>query len=435
MRFLDSRTDDVIRILSHRAAVRDAETERIVAATIDDVRQRGDAALLDSARRFDSPSLESVLVSESELDSAQVSAAENCALAHAGERIEAFHRQQASHILAGCSEVQGGIREWRANGEFCYGVGQRVLPLGRAGIYVPGGNAAYPSSVLMNVLPAKAAGVAQIVVTSPARRDGTLPPAVLVAMRICGIRHAVKVGGAAAIAALALGTESIPRVDKVAGPGNRWVNEAKRQLWGQVGVDGYAGPSEVCVLADEEANPAFAAADLLTQIEHASDNVAFLIILSETKRDEILAKVEHQLAGAPRESTLRQALAENSVAVVARDLAEACDVANAIAPEHLTLAAADPQAILGHIRNAGCILLGESSPESAGDYVAGPSHTLPTGGAARWQSPVNVLDFIKLQSIIDIRPSELEGLIPTIETLANLEGFPAHGFGATVRRS
>ena len=434
MRYLDCRTDDVLSLLAHRAVHRDSETERLVAETIEDVRTRGDAALLDSARRFDSPTLESVVVSDSEFDEASLTSEQERALTHAGERIEAYHRQQASHLLAGFSVTHDRSREWRANGQFAYGVGQRVRPLRRAGIYVPGGNAAYPSSVLMNVLPAKAAGVEQIVVTSPARRDGTLPPAVLVAMRICGVRKALKVGGAAAVAALALGTESVVRVDKVAGPGNRWVNEAKRQLWGQVGLDGYAGPSEVCVLADATANASFAAADLLTQIEHASDNVAFLITLSEAKRDEILAQVEVQLTGAARESTMRQALAENSVAVVARDLTEACEVANAIAPEHLTLAVTDPEAVAHHIVNAGCILLGESSPESAGDYIAGPSHTLPTGGAARWQSPVNVADFLKFQSLIHLRADELAELIPTIETLAALEGFPAHGFGASVRR-
>jgi len=420
MILFDEFSPEVARRLSHRAAVRDGETERLVAEIIDDVRHRGDAALLDSARRYDAPSLESIVVSEAEIAAAQVSADALTALQLAHDRVLDFHRQQASRALG----------DWRSDKG---SVGQRILPLSRVGIYVPGGRAAYPSSVFMNVLPARAAGVSDVLVTSPAQADGTLPDSVLVALRLAGVTRAYKVGGAAAIAALALGTESVPRVDKVAGPGNRFVNEAKRQLWGQVGVDGYAGPSEVCVIADDAASAAFAAADLLTQIEHAPDNVAFLITVSIAKRAEILAEIEAQLVGARHEDSMRVALS-HSIAVVVPDLIAAADVANTIAPEHLSVAVADPDALLPLLRNAGCVLLGEHSPESAGDYVAGPSHTLPTGGAARWQSPVNVLDFVKIQSIIQLGAEELAGLIPAIDTLATLEGFPAHARGATIRQ-
>ena len=300
---------------------------------------------------------------------------------------------------------------------------------------MPGGNAVYPSSVLMNVLPANWAGVARTFVTTPAGRDGALHPAVLVALRLADVTQAFKIGGAAAIAALALGTESVPRVDKIVGPGNRFVNEAKRQLWGQVGLDGYAGPSEVCVLADDEANDEFAAADLLTQVEHAPDNAGFLVCLSRAKLDAILAAAERQLKNAKREETMRAALRDHSLAIVARDLDEALEIVNAVAPEHLTLAVKDPEKAMEKVRNAGCILLGEHTPESAGDYCLGPSHTLPTSGAARWQSPVNVLDFLKVQSVARLSSADLQPLIPTIETLAEVEGFPAHGFGATVRKT
>jgi len=306
--------------------------------------------------------------------------------------------------------------------------------VGAAGVYVPGGNAMYPSSVLMNVTPAAVAMVPNIVLTTPARPDGTLHPAVLVAIRDSGVNTAVKAGGAAAIAALALGTESVPRVDKIVGPGNRFVNEAKRQLWGSVGVDGYAGPSEVCVLADETTNARFAAADLLTQIEHAPDNAAYLVVVGRSKLDEILAEVAAQVEVAPRGETMRRALAEQSLAVVVRDLEEGADVVNAVAPEHLSISVLNPEGVLGRIENAGCVLLGEYTPESAGDYVLGPSHTLPTGGAARWQSPVSVLEFLKVQSVVKTSAAEIRELIPTIEALAEVEGFPGHGFGASIRR-
>jgi len=308
-----------------------------------------------------------------------------------------------------------------------------MSPLSLAGVYVPGGNATYPSSVIMNAVPALVAGVPSIAVTTPARPDGTLHPAVLCALRLAGISKAFKIGGASAIAALALGTETVTRVDKVVGPGNRFVNEAKRQLWGQVGVDGYAGPSEVCVLIDDTANAAFAAADLITQVEHAPDNAGFLVALSRRKLDEVLAEVTRQVAVAPRGETISAALANESLAIVARDLSEAVDIVNAIAPEHLTLAVADPLRAMEGIRNAGCMLLGEYTPESAGDFVLGPSHTLPTSGAARFGSPVNVLDFLKVQSVTRLTRSDLLPLTPVIEAFGEMEGFPGHGFGASVR--
>ena len=451
IRILDTSADDVFAALRGRSVVRDDATEVVVKATIADVRQRGDAALLDSGRRFDAPGLASIKVTEEEIDQAHIEDALRKEIEYAAARVADFHSHQLKRLTAGLNDrgrvsidgerettihipYQDGY-EWSLSPLGDSRLGQRVVPVEKAGVYVPGGNATYVSSVLMNAIPADCAGVKHIVVATPARRDGTLHPAVLFALRV-NLLHATpfKVGGAAAIAALALGTESVPRVDKIVGPGNRFVNEAKRQLWGQVGLDGYAGPSEVCVLADDAANAEFAAADLLTQVEHAPDNAGFLVCVSRAKLDEILDAAERQLVGAQREATMRQALQENSLAVVARDLSEAIDVVNAIAPEHLTLAVAEPEKAMERVRNAGCILLGEWTPESAGDYCLGPSHTLPTSGAARWGSPVNVLDFLKVQSVARMTRESLQPLIPTIETLAAVEGFPAHGYGATVRR-
>lgn len=424
--------DAVMARLARRSTLRDERTERIVFEIIEDVRQRGDAALIESARRFDAPELTSLVVTEAELAQADLPSPQAEALRTAILRVTNFHAQQRAALTAGMEVYEDGW-SWKAEAPGSR-LGQRILPMTSAGVYVPGGNATYPSSVVMNAVPGKVAGVKDIAVTTPARSDGSLHPAVLFALREVGVSRAYKIGGAAAIAALALGTETIARVDQIVGPGNRFVNEAKRQLWGTVGLDGYAGPSEVCVLADDEANAAFAAADLLTQIEHAPDNAGFLVTLSETKQAEILAEVERQLVGAPREATMRQALAEAGLAIVARDLSEAAAFVNAIAPEHLTLAVADPDAILPAIKNAGCVLLGEYTPESAGDFCLGPSHTLPTAGAARFGSPVNVLNFWKVQSVSYLDPQGLDPLIDIIDAFGEMEGFPAHARGATIRR-
>lgn len=432
IRILEASTDDVLAILRQRTVHRDDETEAIVRRIVEDVHRHGDAALLKVARRFDAPEIDRLGVAEEEWSAvrAEIPASWREAMATTRDRVTAFYADQLDKLTSG-TRREGRSYRWRREKE---DVGQRLLPLQSVGVYVPGGGAAYPSSVFMNAIPAKVAGVEKIVVTTPARTDATLHPAVLAAAdEVVGLANVFKIGGAAAIAALAFGTETVPRVDKVVGPGNRFVNEAKRQLWGQVGLDGYAGPSEVCVVADDSANAAFAAADLLTQIEHAPDNAGFLVVLGRAKLDEVLAEAERQLRGAPREATMRAALRNESLAIVARDLDEAIDFVNAIAPEHLTLAVQDPERAMEKVRNAGCILLGEYTPESAGDFCLGPSHTLPTGGAARWQSPVNVLDFLKVQSVARLSPGELEPLVRTIETFGEMEGFPTHARGASIR--
>ena len=440
LRIVDARQEDLLKHLRRRGAARDADTERVVAEIVADVRSRGDEALLDSGRKFDSPDLRTIAVTQEELEQVSVSGKANAAIRLSAGRVREFHERQLAALTEGwvaCgSDFGWAFRDARRDqsGEFGEGtLGQRLSAVDSAGIYVPGGGAPYASSVIMNAMPAIVAGVEEIAVTSPAARDGSMAPAVLCAIRELGIRKAFKVGGAAAIAALALGTESVPRVDTIAGPGNRYVNEAKRQLWGTVGLDGYAGPSEVCVLADDGANAAWAAADLLTQIEHAPDNAAFLVVMSEATLEAILAEVERQLKGAGREATMRAALRSESLAIIAQDLEQACDIVNAIGPEHITVSVADPGRWLPKIRNAGCVLLGEFTPESAGDFCLGPSHTLPTGGAARFASPVNVLNFMKLQSVAHLSRPQLDPLVETIEAFGEMEGFPTHARGATIR--
>lgn len=436
MRIIDARHENPFDALKSRAPIHDDKVSRIVAEIVDDVRNRGDQALLDSARKFDAPGLQSIEVAAEETEAAVLTEEQLRAIEIAAERVLDFHRRQYEDLVKGDRQVEGDASEWRAGGPFDGQVGRRYVPVVTAGVYVPGGRATYPSSVIMNVLPARAACVRKIVVTTPARADGSLDPAVLVALRTVrgpeGIR-AFKIGGAAAVAAMAFGTETVPRVDKVVGPGNKFVNEAKRQLWGAVGLDGYAGPSEVCVLADKTTNAAFAAADLLTQIEHAPDNCAYLVCDDEPKLNEILQQADRQATGALREDILREALNTGSIAFLATDQAQAIDIVNAVAPEHLSVMTNDPERDIAGIENAGCIFLGPWSPEAAGDFCAGPSHTLPTAGSARFESPVNVLSFLKVQSVVRLTREELRRLAPIVEAFAQMEGFPSHGRGAAVR--
>jgi histidinol dehydrogenase len=435
MRIVHAAEFDVLSYLRRRGARIDMEVQETVAAIIADVRNRGDAAVLESARRFDCPTLTDLLVTEHEIQEAVVSQPHASAIRIAHRRIWDFHARQLESLVGTFADGIGdGWRMKATQNEGAGQIGQRFSAVSAAGVYVPGGLAAYPSSVLMNAVPAALLGISPIVVTTPASSDGTLPAPVLTALRELPGVHAVKAGGAAAIAAMAIGTETVPQVDQIVGPGNRYVNEAKRQLWGQVGLDGYAGPSEVCVAIDASTNAAFAAADLLTQVEHASDNTGFVVSTSESKLHEVLQEADKQLTGAPREAIMRSAFGGDSLAIVVRDRAEASAVVNMIAPEHLSITVSDPYAFASTVRNAGCILIGEWSAESAGDYVVGPSHTLPTARAARWQSPVSVLSFLKLQSVIQLSQEDLVALTPVIQAFGEMEGLPAHGFGASIRK-
>ncbi|MBV6458250.1 MAG: Histidinol dehydrogenase [Fimbriimonadaceae bacterium] len=407
-----------------------------VEETIRDVRERGDEAVLDHARRFDCPSLSQIAVSEGELESASIAAHLVNAIRFSSARVRKFHQHQIRWLLPDHDPLWGW--SWRVAASLDAEAGdsfegQRYLPLKVVGAYVPGGKAAYPSSVLMNAIPAQVAGVDRIVLTTPCRSDGLLHPGVLVAARELGISELFKIGGAAAIAAMTFGTESIPRVDKIVGPGNLFVNEAKRQLWGSVGLDSFAGPSEVAVLVDGTANPRWAAADLLTQIEHSDDNRAFLVAWSEDVLQAVLSAVETELVHAPRAESMRRALANHSQAILAVDKEQAIDVLNAIAPEHASVMTADAEADAVRIDHCGCVLIGDWTPQSAGDFVSGPSHTLPTSGGARFGSPVNILDFIKVQSISRLTQADLAELVPAIEAFGEMEGFPSHARGATIR--
>jgi histidinol dehydrogenase len=426
---------------------------------ITDVEKRGDEALLDSAKRFDSKELSSIHVSREELEEATVEAKLFESIRFALKRVQYFHLNQLEVILQGWwgsqlslipdilelklprkpIDVRWAISREPSRVAGFYprseklGIGQRLLSLEKVGVYVPGGRAIYPSSVIMNAGPATVAQVPFVMVATPSRRDGLLHPAVLTAIREVGVNQTVKVGGAAAIAAMALGTESVPRVDKIVGPGNQFVNEAKRQLWGRCGFDGYAGPSEVAVLVDQYSNARFAALDLLTQIEHAPNNVAFLVSTSESKLLEIKNECESLFEFAQDPAGIRTAYS-SSVSILVSDLDEAADVINEIAPEHLSISLENPQKILPRVQSAGCVLLGDGSAESAGDYLAGPSHTLPTGGAARWQSPVNIMEFLKFQSVIETNFEEISELSEHIDRLARIEGFPIHAMDATGRK-
>jgi histidinol dehydrogenase len=283
----------------------------------------------------------------------------------------------------------------------------------------------------MNAVPARVAGVQEVILCTPPQQDGTIPPSVLIAAREAGVSRVFKVGGAQAIAAMAYGTETIPAVEKIVGPGNLYVALAKRTLWGVVGVDLWAGPSEVAIIADESANPAYVAADLLTQLEHGAESVGYLFTPSRAMLQQTLIALEQQLSQRTRRATLEQSLS-HSLAVLTRSLPEAFELANAAAPEHLTLMVQNPMHWLGSVRSAGCILLGET-PQAAGDYVAGPSHTLPTGRAARFESPVSVETFIKRSSVIALSRDALRTLAPDILALAHEEGFEAHAAAVQIR--
>lgn len=441
--------EDLRQTLAIRGVATDSETALVVSQILGEIEREGEVAALRYARKFDAPDLESLPVSEKELFEAEVPEAHLGAIRHSIERVRRFHEDQLHALTFGWDKEHladdRACWSWSTparEGEQDTGTeGQRLLALDSVGVYVPGGQANYASSVIMNVVPAQVAGVEDITMCCPARSDGTLSPAVLVAARELGLRKVLKAGGAAGVGLLALGPkgeflaggEHVLPVDALVGPGNKWVNEAKRQLWGRVGLDGFAGPSEVCVIADGSAEPAFAAADWLTQVEHADDNEGYLIVDSPAMADRILAEAERQLSGAPREATMRKALSERGWLIIVSRVAEAYELANTIAPEHLTLMVRDPDEAMRAVRHAGCILIGDYTPQSAGDFVSGPSHTLPTATAARFGSPVNVMSFLKLQSVSRLSQADLKSLVPTIEAFGEMEGFPQHARGGSVR--
>lgn len=401
-------------------ATTDRITQEAVAAIVADVATRGDAAVLEYTQRFDGSSLgptewELPLTACHEA-LARIPDGVRAALERAAEQVRRYHLQQRDT----------GFREERPDGTL---LGMRVTPVDAAGLYVPGGKAAYPSSVLMNAIPAVVAGVKELVAVTP---PNGINDTVLAALAISGVTRVFKIGGAHAVAALAYGTATVPRVDKIVGPGNKWVAEAKRQVFGQVGIDMVAGPTEVLILADETAQADLIAADLIAQAEHDEDAASWLATTSRELADAIPAALEAALATAPRADVARASLMRNGLVVLVADRAALAEVANMRAAEHLEIVTRDADELAALVRHAGAIFIGDSTPEPVGDYIAGPSHVLPTGGTARYASPLGVYDFVKRTSLIRYSRAQLLADAPHVMALAEAEGL--YGHAEAVRR-
>jgi histidinol dehydrogenase len=428
----------MLRIIDRRAEARQ-ELQRISARTHDEsivhkeatvseivqtVRRQGDKALLHYTAEFDGQTLsaEHLRVTGAELDAAyqQLSKELIDAIALAAEKIEHFHRQRTP-------------KSWVSFSEPDIVLGKRYTPVDIAGLYVPGGRACYPSTVLMNAIPAKVAGVPRRVVVTPPGADKTLNPAILVAAQIAGVEEIYRIGGAQAIAALAYGTETIPKVDVITGPGNIYVTLAKKMVYGTVGIDSLAGPSEVLIIADKYAHPAHIAADLLAQAEHDPMAAAILITTDSSLAEAVQTAVSRQLQNHPRKLLTEKAIAHYGLIILVNDLDEAAALSNEFAPEHLELQIADPWALTNQIRHAGAIFLGGSTPEAVGDYLAGPNHTLPTSGAARYASALGVETFMKHSSLIEYSAAALNEFGAAIQVLAEAEGLASHGESVRLR--
>ncbi|MBE0415959.1 MAG: histidinol dehydrogenase [Dehalococcoidia bacterium] len=396
--------------------------EEAVGRVIAEVRNKGDAALLDYTKRIEGVELTSLEATKEEIREAYENVDRELisALSVAAERVRSFHQAQLNHSIKGFME--GGL-------------GQIVRPLGRVGIYVPGGTACYPSTVLMTAIPARVAGVEEIILTTPPGKGekGEIPPATLVAADIAKVDRVFKVGGAQAIAALAFGTQSVPRVDKVCGPGGLFVVLAKRMVFGAVDIDGLAGPTETVILADDSASPVLCAIDLLAQAEHDVLASAILITTSSKLAEAVNDELERQIKGLGRAKIARQSLDKRGRIIVVADMEQAIELIDLYAPEHLSLMLRDASSYMERIRNAGGIFIGESSPETLGDYVAGPSHVMPTGGSARFRSPLGVGDFLKLTSVVSLSDEDLKALGAVAATIARAEGLTAHARAVEAR--
>jgi histidinol dehydrogenase len=427
LRRLDSSApgfDAALAQLTAFDSAADVEVEAAVAAILADVRARGDPAVLEYTKRFDhvdAPSVAALAIPADELAAAfeALERPEREALATAAERIGAFHERQRAQSWT-FTEADGTQ------------LGQKITALTRVGLYVPGGKAAYPSSVLMNALPARVAGVRDIVMVVPTP-GGTRNPLVLAAAHLAGVTRAFAIGGAQAIAALAYGTATIPAVDKIVGPGNAYVAAAKRRVFGVVGIDMIAGPSEILIIADATANPDWVAMDLFAQAEHDEAARAILLSPDAALLDAVAASIARQLPEMPRKEIIGTALARHGAMLRVKSLDEACTIADRIAPEHLELAVAEPEPLLAKLHHAGAIFLGHYSSEAVGDYCAGPNHVLPTGRSARFSSPLGVYDFQKRSSVIALSRAGAQTLGRTAMTLAQGEGLAAHARSAALR--
>jgi len=409
--------------IRERGAQTSAAVDEGARAIVAAVRKRGDKALVELTEKYDGVALQprQLRVPQADIDAAaeQLEPAARAALQLAARRIAAFHAKQVE-------------KSWSYRDAEGFKLGQQITPLRRVGVYVPGGHASYPSSVLMTAIPARVAGVEEVIMLSPAGKDG-YNPAVLAAAKIAGVDAVFRIGGAQAVAAAAFGTKSVPKVDKIVGPGNAWVQAAKKLVYGDVDIDGMAGPSEVLVIADAAANPVYVAADLLAQAEHGSgDECALLLTTAASMAQRVAAEIDAQLRELPRRQAVEAVLRRRGALVVVRDLDEAIALAEEVAPEHLELQVARPEAVAKRLRNAGAIFIGPFAPAALGDYMAGPNHVLPTGGTARFFSPLGVYDFVKRTSVVSATSKGLRGLAPSIAALATLEGYEAHA--AAVRR-
>ena len=426
MRFLRRSDPDfatALRHISERGTMISDEVISSVEGILKDVRDRGDAAVCDYTLRYDRLALEpaSLEVPKSEIDKAYAEVDQDtlAALQLAADRISSFHQKQLQET-------------WFVNDGSDIQLGQMVTPLDRVGIYVPGGKAAYPSSVLMNAVPAKVAGVREVIMAVP-MPDGVMNPHVLAAARVAGVDRIFKMGGAQAIAAMAYGTKKIPKVDKITGPGNIYVATAKRLVFGVVDIDMIAGPSEILVINDGSGNPAHIAADLLSQAEHDELAASILISTDEQFALQVVSALESQLKQLSRATIARQSIENFGAVILARDLEEASEICNQIAPEHLELAVDRPLDLLPRIRHAGAVFLGHYTPEAAGDYLAGPNHTLPTGGTARFFSPLGAEDFVKKSSLVFFSKEGLHRLGKSIVKIAELEGLEGHAKSVSIR--
>lgn len=417
---------DLLGTLLKRSPNNYSEYEDIVADIIRNVREQGDNAVFDYTKKFDKWDINTgnVRVAEAEIEEAfsEVDSRLVEVMKKSASNIETFHKKQLRNSWID-TKPDGSI------------LGQRILPVAISGVYVPGGKAAYPSSLLMNVIPAKVAGVPRIIMTTPAGADGKVNPGTLVAARIAGVNEIYKVGGAQAIAAMAFGTESIPKVDKITGPGNIFVALAKKACFGYVSIDSIAGPSEILVIADETANPRYVAADLLSQAEHDELASAILITTDEQVAEAVNREIEGFVQELSRAEIIRKSLDNYGYILLADSMEDAINAANAIASEHLEILTKDPYNVMTKIQNAGAIFLGEYSSEPLGDYYAGPNHILPTNGTARFFSPLSVDDFVKKTSIISYSKEALESAHKDIELFAEREGLTAHANSIKVRFS
>ncbi len=421
---LDDAKAELQRICDRTHDTQVTEKEATVREIIEAVRQKGDEALLHFTQKFDRQILTraTLRVDGAQLDAAyqQVSQGLLKSIQKACLNIEAFHKQR----------VPSSWVTFEDNGVV---LGKRYTPVEKAGIYVPGGRASYPSTVMMNAIPARVAGVSRIVMMTPIGPDGKISPAVLVAAQEAGIEEIYQVGGAQAIAALAYGTETVPAVNVITGPGNVYVTLAKKQVYGKVGIDSLAGPSEVLVIADSTANPVHVATDLLAQAEHDPMAAAVLITTDSALAEAVVQEVDKQLAEHPRQTLTEKAIAHYGVAIVVKTLETAAQLSDIFAPEHLELEVAEPWDLLPHINQAGAIFLGHDTPEAVGDYLAGPNHTLPTSGAARYASPLSTETFMKHTSLVQYTRNALADVAADIDVLTRAEGLPSHGESVRLR--